>query len=182
MRTVITMQGMPAQTMESRLISKGREKNITELKSPLVNMKIVRNGDQLSITDLKTGAVLPSQTAPQTAVPDINQGMGSAEDYLAPAKEGNLWRLSPKDPAKATLFYSEELKRVVKIQHTVQPGVYSETNIKYCDKTCSFPGTPVSIEIETYVNGQAASKVLLEIISIQKVSSLSDALFAIPKK
>jgi hypothetical protein len=182
MRTTMTMQGMPAQTVESRLISKGKGKSMTEIKSSLMNMKIIRNGDQISVTDLKTGATLPSQMAGQTGTPDITQSMGNANDYLVPVKEGTFWRLSPVNPAQATLFYSEELKRVVKIQQAVQPGVQSETNIKYCGKECPFPGIPASIEIVTQTNGQTAAKILLEIISVQKPASISDALFAIPKK
>jgi len=177
MRTTVTIQGMPGQVMESRTISKGKEKNMTEIKSPLVNMKIVRNGDKLSVTDLKTGTSLPSQMAGQAAAPDVNQTMGSAKDYLTPIKEGNLWRLSPVDPAGATLFYSEEQKRMVKMQQNIQPGTSSETNIKYCGKTCTFPGTPASIEIETKMDGQTAAKILLEIISVQKLNAIPDALF-----
>ena len=182
MRTTMTMQGMPVQTVESRLISKGKGKSVTEIKSPLMNMKIIRNGDQISVTDLKTGATLPSQMAEQMGTPDINQDVGNVEDYLAPVKEGTLWRLSPVNPARATLFYSEELKRVVKIQQTVQPGIQSETSIKYCGRECPFPGLPAFIEIVAQANGQAAGKILLEIISVQKPASISDALFAIPKK
>gem|GEM_PF-4231149 len=183
MRTSFAMQGMAAQTIETRLLSKGKEKSIAEIKSPLVNMRIIRNGGQISVTDLKTGEVLPSSMAGQQAdALDINQGMGNAEDYFAPVREGSLWRLSPIDPAKATLFYSEEQKRVVKMRQTVQPGVFSETNIKYCDKTCTFPGTPASIEIATQISGQESAKVMLEIFSVQKPASIPDALFAMPKR
>ncbi|MDR3000196.1 MAG: hypothetical protein LBU89_02935 [Fibromonadaceae bacterium] len=176
MRTTVSMHGLPTQTIESRMLSKGKDKNLTEIKSPLMNMKIVRNGERLSITDLKTGAVLPSNMAGQQGMPDISQSMGSAEDYHAPVKEGNLWRLSPKDPAQATLFYSEEQKRVVKTRQTVQAGVESETNIKYCGSSCPFPGTPAEIEITTSINGQN-SKVTLEIISVQKPKTISEAMF-----
>ena len=182
MRTTVTMQGMPAQTMESRLISKGVEKNITEIKSSLLNMKIVRNGDKISVTDLKTGAVMPSQMAENSATPDINQNLGSVEDYQKPVKEGGLWKMSPVNPEKATMFYSEELKRIVKMKQTIQQGIENEINIKYCDNKCAIPGIPKSIEIETSINGQSSSKVLLEIISVQKLNSIPDALFNIPRK
>jgi len=182
MRTTVTMQGMPAQTIESRLLTKGKEKMVTEIKSPIMNIKMIRNGEQFSITDLKTGATLPSQMAVQPGMQSLEQDLGKPEDYSAPVKEGNLWRLSPKDPAGAILFYSEEQKRVVKIQQTVQSGVQSETSIKYCGKGCALPGTPVSIDIATQTNGQAAAKVLLEILSAQKLANVPDVIFAIPKK
>jgi len=182
MRTTVTMQGMPGQVIESRMLTKGKDKAVTEVKSPIMNMKIVQNGGKLSVTDLKTGATLPANMAGQIGTPDINQGLGKAEDYKTPAKEGTLWRLSPKDPEQATLFYSEEQKRVVKMQQTVQAGVQSETSIKYCDKACSFPGTPVSIDIATQINGQTAAKVLVEIISLQKLNSIPDALFEVQGK
>jgi hypothetical protein len=181
-RTTLAIQGMPSQAIESRVISKGKEKNMTELKSPLMNMKIIRNGDKISVTDLKTGATLPSQMAGQPGMAGMEQDMGKPEDYQAPAKEGNLWRLSPLDPAKPVLFYSEEQKRVVKMRQSVQPGIQSETSIRYCGKECAFPGTPIAFEIETLANGQSTAKILLEIISVQKLPSVSDALFAIPKK
>ncbi|MDR2579734.1 MAG: hypothetical protein LBC85_01910 [Fibromonadaceae bacterium] len=179
MRTTIAMQGLPAQTIESRSLSKGKEKNLTEIKSPLMNMKIIRNGNQLSVTDLKTGATLPSNMAGQADMLDVSQGMGKAGDYLAPVKEGNLWRLSPKDPAQATLLYSAEQKRVVKMRQEIQPGIQSETNIAYCGNTCQLPGTPASIEITTTANGQAAAKITLEILSVQKLAAIPDALFEI---
>jgi len=179
MRTTITIQGMPSQTIESRTISKGNEKNLSEIKSPLVNMKIIRNGDRISVSDLKTGAALPAQMAGQAGMTDIGQNMGKPEDYHAPVKEGNLWRLSPLDPAKPILFYSEEQKRVVKMRQAVQPGIQSETSIRYCGKECAFPGTPTAINIETQANGQSAAKVLLEIISVQKLQSAPEALFKI---
>jgi len=182
MRTTVTMQGMPSQVIESRLLAKGKEKAATEIKSPIMNMKIIQNGGKISVTDLKTGASLPANMAGQMGSPDISHGMGKAEDYQAPVKEGTLWRLSPKDPAQATLFYSEEQKRVVKMQQIAQPGIQSETNIKYCDKNCPFPGTPVSIDIATQINGQTASKVLVEIISVQKLNAIPDALFEIQGK
>jgi hypothetical protein len=178
-RTTIAMQGMPSQAIESRVVSKGKEKSMAELKSPLVNMKIIRNGDRISVTDLKTGAALPSQMAGMAGMAGMEQDLGKPEDYQAPAKEGNLWRLSPLDPAKPVLFYSEEQKRVVKMRQTVQPGIESETSIKYCGKECAFPGTPTAIDIETLANGQSAAKVSLEIISVQKLQSVSDALFKI---
>ncbi len=182
MKTTVAMQGMPEQAIESRIVTKGKEKTVTEIKSPVMNMKIVRNGEQLSVTDLKTGATLPSQMAGQAATYDISQAMGKAGDYLAPVKEGNLWRLSHKNSEQATLFYSEELKRIVKIRQTVQPGVQSETNIKYCSKGCAFPGTPLSIDISTQMNGQTAAKISLEIISVQKLANVPDAVFAVQKK
>jgi hypothetical protein len=178
-RTTLAMQGMPSHTIESRVISKGKEKNMAELKSPLMNMKIIRNGNRISVTDLKTGAALPSQMAGQAGMAGMEQDLGKPEDYQAPLKEGNLWRLSPLDPAKPILFYSEEQKRVVKMRQTIQSGIESETSIRYCGKECSFPGTPAAIDIETLANGHSAAKVSLEIISVQKLQSVSDALFKI---
>jgi hypothetical protein len=178
-RTTLTIQGMPSQAIESRVISKGKEKSMTELKSPLMNMKIIRNGDRISVTDLKTGAALPSQMAGQAGMVGMEQNLGEPQDYQAPVKEGNLWRLSPLDPAKPVLFYSDEQKRVVKMQQEVQPGIQSEISIRYCGKECAFPGTPIAIDIETLANGQKTAKVLLEIISMQKLTSVSDALFKI---
>jgi len=181
MRTTVTMQGMPAQVIESRLLSKGKEKNVTEVKSSVMSMKIVRNGEKFSVTDLKSGASLPLQMAEQAGKHNLEPDLGKPEDYFAPVKEGNLWRLSSKDPAGATLFYSEELKRVVKMQQTVQAGVQSETNIKYCGKECTLPGTPVSIDIATQMNGQTAAKISLEVLSAQKLANIPDAVFAVPK-
>jgi hypothetical protein len=182
MKTTVTIQGLPAQVLESRLLTKGKEKNMTEIKSPLLNMKIVRNKDQISVTDLKTGLALPSQMAGQAATQSLEQDLGEPQDYTAPVKEGNLWRMASKDPAGPTLFYSEEQKRVVKILQTVQPGVQSETSIKYCGKECALPGTPVSIDIATQMNGQTAAKISLEITYAQKLASIPEAMFAVQGK
>ncbi|MDR0516255.1 MAG: hypothetical protein LBH25_04350 [Fibromonadaceae bacterium] len=177
MRTTVAMQGMPSQVIESRMLTKGKEKTMTEIKSPMIGMRIVRNGERVSVTDLKTGASMPTQMAAQAGAQSLEQDLGKPQDYLAPVKEGGLWRMSSKDPAGATLFYSEEQKRVVKILQTVQPGVQSETNIKYCYKGCALPGTPASIDIATQMNGQSAAKISIEVVSAQKLASIPDALF-----
>jgi hypothetical protein len=182
MRTTVAMQGMPAQVIESRLLTKGKEKTVTEMKSPIMSMKIVRNGDLFSVTDLKTGATLPAQAAGQAGMQNLEQDLGKPQDYLPPVKEGGLWKMAPKDPAGAILFYSDELKRVVKMKQAVQPGVQSETSIKYCGKECALPGTPVEIEIETQMNGQAAVKISIEITSAKKLANVPDAIFAIKGK
>ncbi|MCL2282048.1 MAG: hypothetical protein FWC26_01880, partial [Fibromonadales bacterium] len=140
---------------------------------------IVRNGDNVKVTDLKTGSSLPSQMAAQAGTGSLEQDLGKPEDYIAPVKEGNLWKLSPKDPAGTTLFYSEEQKRVVKMRQNIQPGVQSETSIKYCGKECELPGTPASIEIETWIDGRVAAKVSLEIISAQKLENVPEAMFTV---
>lgn len=44
---------------------------------------------------------------------------GSPEDYNNPIAEGNLWKLTPKDPAKPTLYYSQKNKRVMKMNVAV---------------------------------------------------------------
>ncbi|GBU24923.1 hypothetical protein R83H12_01559 [Fibrobacteria bacterium R8-3-H12] len=180
MRLINSMPGVPSQAIDIRTISKGKEKGMTELKSPLINMKIIRNGDKISVTDLKTGAVLPSQAAAQTGMmAGMDQDFGKPEDFHAPVKEGNLWKLAPIDPAKPVLLYSDEQKRVVKMRQIVQPGIESETSIRYCGKECAFPGTPAAIDIETQANGQSAAKVSLEFISVQKLNEIPDALFEI---
>jgi hypothetical protein len=182
MRTTVAMQGLPAQVIESRLLTKGKNKTMTEIKSPLMNMKIVRNGEKTSVTDLKTGASLPSQMADAAITQGLEQDLGNPEDYATPVKEGSLWRMASKDPAGATLFYSEEHKRIVKMQQMVQPGVQSETSIKYCGKECKLPGTPVSIDITTQMNGQTAAKISLEVTSAQKLASIPEAMFAVQGK
>lgn len=182
MRTTLTLPGMAVQQVETKVLSKGKDKSVAEIKSSAMNMKIVRNGDQMGMLDLKTGKAMPSQTLPkdQLAALDVSQGMGSAEDYQAPVAVDSLWKLVPKEPSRPTLFYSEKTQRVVKMQQTPSLGVYAETLIRYCTSGCALPGTPTGIEIVSSANG-IDTKVVLEVVLAKKRTALSDALFTIPK-
>jgi hypothetical protein len=178
MKTSLSLPGMPAQSVDTWLLTKGKDKSITETRSPLFSMKLVRNGNKMSMTDLKTGKTLPAQDLPQaqSSAPDVASGLGSAADYLAPVKEGGLWRLSPQDASKPTLYYSDTQKRVVKMVQNVGSGGTSETTISYCDKSCSLPGTPREFQITASQNG-ASTQVTIQIVSAKRVPAPPDALF-----
>lgn len=179
MRTTMTMQSMPAQVMESRIITKGKDKSITEVKSPLMNMKIIKNGDKVSVTDLKTGQTIPSPMAGRADNNPAEQDLGKPEDYEKPVKEGSLWLIKNKDNTKPTLLYSESEKRVVKMRQDVQGGFQTETTLIYCKSNCSFPGTPSKIDIQTKNDGTVVINVSLEMLSVQKLNNIPDNAFKV---
>jgi hypothetical protein len=148
-----------------------------------MDMKMVRNGQQMGMVDLKTGKISPMQNVPstQTDVLNIEKSLGSASDYQTPVIADSLWLLTPNDPTRPTLYYSSKIRRIVKMTATTSQGAVSETDFHYCLSGCTLPGMLSEIEIHSALPGQTETKVVVEILSVQKRASLSDALFTIPK-
>mgnify|MGYP004444638285 FL=1 len=104
MKTTVLLPGMQTQVVETDVLTAGESKSITTIKSSMMQMKMVKNGDHLKVIDLKTGKTMPSQNIPAENPADVNKQMGSPEDYNAPVKEGSLWKITPKDASKPTLY------------------------------------------------------------------------------
>ena len=177
MRATVAMPNLPAQSVETSVLSKGKDKSITEIKAPMFAMKIIRNADKISVTDLKTGVPMPSQSMDNFGgVPDMTESLGKPEDYNAPVKVGSLWQLSPKDQSKPVMYYSEKNKRIVKMTQNIN-GVETETAISYCDANCKLPGTPSKIEISSNFQSYATVKTTIEILSARRIPPPPDAMF-----
>lgn len=91
---------------------------------------------------------------------------GSPEDYNNPIAEGNLWKLTPKDPAKPTLYYSQKNKRVMKMNVAVN-GMGAVSEFEYCDNSCSLPGTIKKVTIKSKAH-QGESTVTLEVLKAKQ--------------
>jgi hypothetical protein len=176
MRATVAIPNLPAQSVETSVLSKGKDKSITEIKSSAIAMRIVRNADKISVTDLKTGVSMPSQSMGDLGgIPDIAESLGKPEDYNAAVKVDSLWKLTPKDQSKPVMYYSEKAKRIVKMVQTIE-GIESETIITYCNNSCKLPGTPSKIEVSAFQNGIAV-KTTIEILSATRIPTPPDAMF-----
>ncbi len=179
MRTTVTLPEHPEQKMEISILNSGKDKSVTKIQSPQVNMKMVKNGNLMSVVDLKTGVKLPAQNIPDQNSPlDLEKQMGNANDYQTPLRENGLWKLVPKETGKPTLYYSEKEKRIVKMTANIE-GAISESSFAYCKNECSLPGTLSSVTILTALPGNAQSKVQVEVLSAKKRSNLPEALFSV---
>ena len=167
MRTTVTLPGMPSQVINVALLTAGESKSITTIKSSMMQMEMVQNNGRMKVTDLKTGKKLPAQNMPAQNLANINKQMGSPEDYNNPIAEGNLWNLTPKDPAKPTLYYSQKNKRVMKMNVVVN-GVGSVSEFEYCDNSCSLPGTLKKVTIKTNAPQGGESTVALEVLKAKQ--------------
>lgn len=182
MQTTVSFPGMTTQTVRTSVLSAGPDKSVTTVKSQMMNMQIVKNGDMMRVTDLKTGKKLPAQNMPQDNATDISKQMGNPTDYKTPVKEDGLWKLIPKDGDKPVYYYSDKQKRVVKMTAKIPidalGGVATATTeYKYCDNSCNLPGTLSSAEIKTLMPNAQTSNVKIEIILAKKRSHLPEALF-----
>lgn len=162
MQTTVTLPGQPAQVVGTTLITAGESKSITTIKSSMMQMEIVQNGGRMKMTDLKTGKRLPAQNVPARNPADVNGQMGDPADYNAPIAEGGLWKITPKDASKPTLFYSASQKRVVKMTAIVN-GATTESEFEYCDNSCPLPGTLKKATIKTTLPQGGESNVILEV-------------------
>lgn len=178
MRTSIKLPGQPIQQVEINVINAGADKSVSTIKSTMMQYKIVKNGTRIKMTDLKTGQTLPAQNIPQENALDVSAQLGTAEDYNTPVKVNDLWKISPKDITRPVLFYSQKLKRVVKMTSKLE-GADATTEFSYCDNTCSLPGTLSKIVITTKLGSGEESKITVEVLSARKRSQLPISLFSV---
>ena len=178
MKTTVTLPGMVSQTVNSSVISAGPDKSITTIESSMMNMKMIQNNGRMKVIDLKSGQTLPAQNMPRQNPADVTSQMGEASDYKAPVRSGSLWKLVPKDASRPTLFYSESVKRVVKM-NTVVNGASAEIALEYCDASCTLPGTLKKTEITTTLPSGEKSTVVMEIVSARARHILPAKMFDI---
>lgn len=176
MNTTVTLPGQPSQSVESTVITAGENKSMTTIKSSFMQMKIVQNNGRMKVTDLKSGKVLPAQNMPQQNPANVNKLMGNPMDYNIPVAEGSLWKLSPKNASKPTLYYSSKLKRVVKMSVLVN-GANSTSEFEYCDNSCPLPGTLKKVTIKTVTSQGGESMVVLDVLKAKQRHVLPAKMF-----
>lgn len=167
MRTTVTLPGMPSQVVNMALLTAGESKSITTIKSSMMQMEMVQNNGRMKVTDLKTGKKLPAQNMPTQNLADVNKLMGAPEDYNNPIAEENLWKITPKEAAKPTLYYSQKNKRVMKMNMVVN-GVGSVSEFEYCDNSCPLPGTLKKVTIKTTAPQGGEGTVVLEVLKAKQ--------------
>lgn len=167
MRTTVTLPNTLPQVVNMTLLTAGESKSVTTIKSSMMQMEMVQNNGRMKVTDLKTGKKLPAQNMPAQNPADVNKQMGSPEDYNNPVAEGNLWKITPKDPSKPTLYYSQKKKRVVKMNVVVN-GANAVSEFEYCDNSCPLPGTLKKVTIKTSVPQGGESTVVLEVLNAKQ--------------
>ncbi|WP_163438469.1 hypothetical protein [Fibrobacter succinogenes] len=178
MRTTVTLPNMPSQVVNMAILTAGKTKSITTIKSSMMQMEMVQNNGRMKVTDLKTGKKLPAQNMPAQNPADVNKQMGSPEDYNNPVAEGNLWKITPKDPSKPTLYYSQKKKRVVKMNVVVN-GANAVSEFEYCDNSCPLPGTLKKVTVKTTTPQGGESTVVLEVLKAKQRRVLPMKMFDI---
>lgn len=176
MKTTVTLPGMSSQSVNTSVINAGPDKSVTTIESSMMNMKMIQNNGRMKVIDLKTGQALPAQNMPRQNPADVMSQMGSPSDYKAPVKVGELWKLTPKDSSKPTLFYSEKAKRVVKMSAVVN-GSTAEIALEYCDASCSLPGTLKKTEIVTVLPSGEKSTVVMDVVTAKARHILPTKMF-----
>ena len=178
MRTTVTLSGRPSQVVNTVVLTAGASKSVTTIKSSLMQMKMVQNDGRMKTIDLKTGKSLPAQNVPNRGPTEVNKQMGAPADYNAPVRDGELWKLVPKDSNRPTLYYSEKAKRVVKMVTPVQ-GAIAESLLEYCDNSCPLPGTLKKVSVTTTLAEGASSTIVLEIIMAKQRHAIPMKIFDI---
>lgn len=176
MRTTVTLPGQTSQQVQTTIVTAGEGKSVTTIKSSMMQMKMVQNDGRMKVIDLRSGKVLPSQNMPSPKPTDINKQMGSPDDYNTPVAEGNLWKLTPKDASKPTLYYSQKQRRVVKMKMVVN-GTNAESSFEYCDNSCDLPGTLKKVVIKSSILQGGESNVVLEILNAKQRHVLPSKMF-----
>ncbi len=177
-RTTVTLPGQPSQVVNTAVLTAGESKSITTIKSSMMQMQMVQNDGRMKTIDLKTGKSLPAQNVPNRGPTEVNKQMGAPADYNAPVRDGELWKLVPKDSKRPTLYYSEKAKRVVKMVAPVE-GATAESLFEYCDNSCPLPGTLKKVSITTTLAEGASSTIVLEIIMAKQRHAIPMKIFDI---
>lgn len=175
MRTTMTLPGGTSEIMETTVIQAGKSKSVTTVKSRAMQVKIVQNDGRVKVTDLKTGKSLPASNMPVGNPADMNRQMGNPADYNSPVAEDSLWKITPKDASKPTLFYSVRKKRIVRMAVPVQ-GATAETELEYSDASGELPGTLKKVTIVTKAS-TGESKVVLEVLKAKPRHVLPSQMF-----
>lgn len=176
MRTTVTLPGQAAQVVDMTVINAGESKSVSTIKSSVMQMKMVQNGGRVKITDLKTGKTLPAENMPQQNPADVSKQMGSPADYNTPVKDGELWKIIPKNASKPTLYYSAAQKRVVKMTVVVS-GATTESEFEYCGNSCALPGTLKKATITTTLDAGGVSHVVMDVLSAKQRKVLPSGMF-----
>lgn len=176
-RTTVQFPGRPSQIVESSVITAGEAKSVTTIKASLVQMKIVQNGNRMRVTDLKTGKKLSAGNMPAQNPTDITKQFGSPGDYETPVKIADgFWKITPKDPARPSLYYSAKSRRIVKMEMSVN-GTPATTEFEYCGNSCRLPGTLKKAVIRTFVPQGGESVIILEVIEAKRRHQLPKKMF-----
>ena len=175
MRTTMTLPGGTSETVETTVIQAGKSKSVTTVKSRAMQVKIVQNDGRMKVSDLKTGMSLPASNMPVGNPADMNRQMGNPADYNSPVAEDSLWKITPKDASKPTLFYSVRKKRIVRMAVSVQ-GATAETELEYSDASGELPGTLKKVTIVTKAS-TGESKVVLEVLKAKPRHVLPSQMF-----
>ncbi len=178
MRTTVTLPNMQPQVVNMALLTAGENKSITTIKSSMMQMEMVQNNGRMKVTDLKTGKKLPAQNMPAQNPADVNKQMGTPADYNNPVAEGNLWKITPKDSSKPTLYYSQKKKRVMKMSVVVN-GANAVSEFEYCDNSCPLPGTLKKVTVKTTTPQGGESTVVLEVLKAKQRRVLPKKMFDI---
>lgn len=180
-RTTVTIPGQVPYQMDMKLLTKGKSKMVSEIRSSIVNIKMVRNGNKVSAVDLKTGKSAPTQDIPMgpEQLFDLEKLMGSTSDYSSPVRVDSLWRVDPIVNGKPILYYQDKIRRIVKMVLKSGQGVVTETDLTYCSASCSLPGSLKVLDIVSLVPGQVDTKIKVEVLQAQKRSSIPDAVFTV---
>lgn len=183
MRTTVVLPGQNPQVVTTSVITAGETKSITTIKSSMMQMKMVQNDGRMKVTDLKTGKTLPAQNMPTQNPADISKSMGEPVDYNVAekfaegsAKEGTIWKVTPKDASKPTLYYSSKMKKVVKMTAVVN-GATAESKFEYCDNTCELPGTLKKVNITTILPSGQTSVVTVDVLFAKQHHRLPKKMF-----
>ena len=139
-------------TMSVSVLTAGPTKSLITSKSNSyggVYTETVWNDGQVRVTDLKTGKRYPSSYA-EYDLTDYNRLFGTATDYSHVELEGSLWKMTPVDETKPTLYYSSCEERIVKASQVVgdTTNVYTYA---YYDENADFPGAVSKMLIERSV-------------------------------
>lgn len=170
-KTTITSLAMGSQTVESYSVRKGANKVYFEMKSSLMNQRMILSGDRIKIIDLKTSEERVIKNTPNMqrlmqppTVNPMEKGNWAEPVFVT----DNLYRI---EGDSATVYYDNAKKKIVKMEQVTE-NANLLTTFDYDPSTKQLLSMKISIMI-----GAQETKVEIFISKYKKSKDFPDRYF-----
>lgn len=147
--TKITSSAIGSQTMESYYVRKGPKKIYFEMRSPLLNQRVIVSGDRIKIVDLKSKQETIVKNGTQfmslMSIPESSANPFEKGNWKEPVFESeSVYKI---EGDSATYYYDEKKKQLVKMERVTQKN-NSLTTFEYDPATKRLSAIKISVLID----------------------------------
>ena len=182
MRTTILVNGTAMKSVTSYMQS-GQSKMRMEISNSMINQRMVKNGSEIMVKDLKTGKVEKMSNLPAQftgGAPSVGAALFDKASYKAPVSLGNeKYRVSGILTSDSIMsaqnwVYDGKLNQIVEIEQTLRQGGSVKTVLAY--QKLNGKWVPKSIKMVTTMES-IQSNITMEYLTYSTPAHINDAFF-----